>query len=412
MLQPRLLVLFSLLVGSFIASVPLMAAQASASLQWSPDRKTLYSANFWQGSVTRIDRGETGAAQARRELTLGKDIRRLALNPSAQTLLATDYLAGSVVIVDLANWSVLKTLEVGKRPFGAVYQAQHDRFWVALTEDAQLIAIEQGEIVARIDTAETPRGLALTEDGRLLVTHSMTGELSIYDVRSKQVLLLRTIKLAESDTDDEFESQGRPRLLDDIAISPDGEEAWLPHVLWNFDHEFQFGFVFVGQCFCLAQGVRFFQLFRLVGTDRDQRCFHLLVLPVVILLQQPLRRHCVDHHFLVQAQRNQAGNIIIVLGLIFRIIFPQIIFRGIQQLAALVEHLFQGAALFFHGHVCQRLVAKIFLQPLGELRRGDAVVADPGNRHLVVTAATADQPEAQCDKSQCQVPFHVSSFTR
>ena len=240
MLQPRLLVLFSLLVGSFIASVPLMAAQASASLQWSPDRKTLYSANFWQGSVTRIDRGETGAAQARRELTLGKDIRRLALNPSAQTLLATDYLAGSVVIVDLANWSVLKTLEVGKRPFGAVYQAQHDRFWVALTEDAQLIAIEQGEIVARIDTAETPRGLALTEDGRLLVTHSMTGELSIYDVRSKQVLLLRTIKLAESDTDDEFESQGRPRLLDDIAISPDGEEAWLPHVLWNFDHEFQF----------------------------------------------------------------------------------------------------------------------------------------------------------------------------
>ena len=76
--------------------------------------------------------GETGPRPVR-ELTLGKDIRRLALNPSAQTLLATDYLAGSVVIVDLANWSVLKTLEVGKRPFGAVYQTQHDRFgWRSL----------------------------------------------------------------------------------------------------------------------------------------------------------------------------------------------------------------------------------------------------------------------------------------
>lgn len=29
-------------------------------------------------------------------------------------------------------------------------------------------------------------------------------------------------------------------MLDDIAISPDEKEAWLPHVLWNFDHEFQF----------------------------------------------------------------------------------------------------------------------------------------------------------------------------
>jgi nitrate reductase cytochrome c-type subunit len=39
---------------------------------------------------------------------------------------------------------------------------------------------------------------------------------------------------------DEFVSQGNPRLLDDIEISPNGKEAWLPHVLWNFDHPFQF----------------------------------------------------------------------------------------------------------------------------------------------------------------------------
>lgn len=31
-----------------------------------------------------------------------------------------------------------------------------------------------------------------------------------------------------------------PRLLDGIALSPDGSEAWLPHVLWSFDHSFQF----------------------------------------------------------------------------------------------------------------------------------------------------------------------------
>ncbi len=30
------------------------------------------------------------------------------------------------------------------------------------------------------------------------------------------------------------------RVLDDIALSPDESEAWLPHLLWNFDHPFQF----------------------------------------------------------------------------------------------------------------------------------------------------------------------------
>ena len=29
-------------------------------------------------------------------------------------------------------------------------------------------------------------------------------------------------------------------MLDNIAISPDGKEAWLPHLLWSFGHDFQF----------------------------------------------------------------------------------------------------------------------------------------------------------------------------
>ena len=29
-------------------------------------------------------------------------------------------------------------------------------------------------------------------------------------------------------------------MLDRIAVSPDGKQAWLPHELWNFDHPFQF----------------------------------------------------------------------------------------------------------------------------------------------------------------------------
>lgn len=50
---------------------------------------------------------------------------------------------------------------------------------------------------------------------------------------------MRTISLPVTQDPNEFVSQGHPRLLDDIAVSPDETEAWLPHVLWNFDHLLQ-----------------------------------------------------------------------------------------------------------------------------------------------------------------------------
>ncbi len=211
-------------------------------MQWSADQRTIFSANLWQGSITRIDRSTSNIAQPRRELKVGQDIRRLALDSDGHVLLATDYLGDSIIIVDIEKWKIEKTLAVGRRPFAVVYQPARNRFWVTLSEDAQLIAIEKGKIVERVVTAETPRGLALTEDGRLLVSHAMTGEVSLFDVAQSDspTRLIKRIKLHEVQLPDEFASQGRPRLLDDIAISPDGAEAWLPHVLWNFDHEFQF----------------------------------------------------------------------------------------------------------------------------------------------------------------------------
>lgn len=49
------------------------------------------------------------------------------------------------------------------------------------------------------------------------------------------------IQLADSESDPvKTNPQGKPRLLDNIAISPDGRQAWLPHVLWSFGHDFQF----------------------------------------------------------------------------------------------------------------------------------------------------------------------------
>ncbi|MDH2431483.1 YncE family protein [Pokkaliibacter sp. MBI-7] len=219
------------------------AAQAAVSSSAFVLRNhQLFSANYEAGSVSKIDE-QTGALQA--EVALGKDIRSVALSDDdAALVLATDYVDDKVFLLSTNKLAVKQVIEVGHRPYAAVFDSVNKLFWVTLFEDHKLLAIDTaGQIVATTDTADTPRGLALLDDGRLLVSHAMTGEVSIYQTRQQkpgQLTLLKRIHLQETANPDETVSQGVPRLLDNIAISPEGDEAWLPHVLWNFDHSFQF----------------------------------------------------------------------------------------------------------------------------------------------------------------------------
>jgi len=239
-----ILVALAMLLASRAAYA--MPTDNSTSLVVSDNGRMMFSANLWHGSITRVIRDRNNQVLNVQEVPLGQDIRRIAFNRTKQELAATDYLAGELVLLDAQSLKTRKRLQVGKRPFAVVYQVQFDRYWVTLFEDHEILLIKDGRIQNRFSTAETPRGLALTQDGRLLVTHAMTGEVSIYDAtqaisqNQKSLSMLNRIQLATQQVEDEFVSQGLPRLLDNIAITPDGRYAWLPHVLWNFDHDFQF----------------------------------------------------------------------------------------------------------------------------------------------------------------------------
>ncbi len=229
--------LLALCLALFALAGAGLAAPQSGSLVSGDNGTKLFSANFDAGTVSWINR-ETGAREG--ELHIRGDLRRVALGADG-VLAVTDYEAGRVVFADWQKGKVLRAFDLGPRPFGVVYDAQNEIYWVTLFEGHQLAAVHPKKgVVHRVDTEETPRGLALLSDGRLLVTHSLVGKVSIYDTRSLPPVHLNTIALHESQEADEFASQGVPRVLDDIAVSPDETEAWLPHVLWNFDHLFQF----------------------------------------------------------------------------------------------------------------------------------------------------------------------------
>ncbi len=226
----------SLIALIFLVPTLSYSSQSSSALYLTKDNKYIYSANLDGGSVTKTD-AKTGKKIF--EKVLGKDIRRIAFNDDESVYGITDFMNNKVYFLD-SNNDVIKTIKTKNRPHAIIYDKKNKYFFVTIYEDNELLVIDDKtfEVLNTIKTDKTPRGLALTDDGRLLISHSMIGMVSIYDSRS--LARLKTITLHSTQNDDEFVSQGKPRLLDDIEIKPNGKEAWLPHVLWNFDHKFQF----------------------------------------------------------------------------------------------------------------------------------------------------------------------------
>ncbi len=234
------LIVLMLTNSAAAGTVPaLSATNKSNSLVLSTDGSHIISANMDVGSVSIISLDSGDIIKTR---TLGKDLRRLALDPVNNRLLVSDHLNDRLLLLNADDLSLIKQIPVGPRPFGVIFDPANQRYYATIFEGKQLLSLSNdGEITATIPTADTPRGLALTKDGRLLVSHSMTGQVSIYDTRGSKLSLNKIIQLTDSPGhNDKATPQGRPRLLDNIAISPDGSQAWLPHVLWSFGHNFQF----------------------------------------------------------------------------------------------------------------------------------------------------------------------------
>lgn len=231
------LVAVLLLIGALSVTTLTHAAQSTSSLIQNQDGSLLFSANANAGTLSRVP---LAAPDETKTVLVGKDLRTLALAAGEHRLAVSDYVGHALVLLDSETLKVRSRISLPYRPYGVLFDSAHNWFWVTLNESAQLWAITpDGQVAERHHTLPTPRGMALLSDGRLLITHSMTGQVSVWQTRPQRTQV-QVIDLAVEEHTDQFVSQGQPRLLDTIAISPDEEEVWLPHVLWNFDHPFQF----------------------------------------------------------------------------------------------------------------------------------------------------------------------------
>ena len=271
-------------------------ARTSAVAANPVDTTEVWVANRGNDSVSVID---TVAGLTISEIDVGVWPRSLAFTPDGATLFVANQRGnvevtkhfvtpfdgserrGTISVIDVASRTVVDTLEdVGTEPYGLViapngqwfavtgHRSDTVRFYSTTAPYAQLVDFQYdanfnflpaGKTVADIDTngdyvpdLTEPRALTIRSDNaRVYVTHSVSGFVSALDLtldgggNPTAAVLAATIDLNDYPFHpltnpvpvQTLDSQGLPRFLDDISLSPDGNHALVPHLLHNVNHD-------------------------------------------------------------------------------------------------------------------------------------------------------------------------------
>ncbi len=192
---------------------------------------------------------------------------------------------GTISVIDVASLSVQTTLaQVGTEPYGVALSPNGKWFAVSAMRTGTVTLYDaatfqqkaahqylrnMSDIPAPFTLADVdedrdgiadtgdPRGFTIRADGaRIYVTHFRSPYVSMLDVAVDANGLPTALTYSGKITTDDYapdpilnpvpvqvlRSQGQPRFLEDIALSPDGTRALIPHVLHNVNHDVNHAF--------------------------------------------------------------------------------------------------------------------------------------------------------------------------
>jgi YVTN family beta-propeller protein len=216
---------------------------------------------------------------------------------------------GTVSVIDVASLSVQTTLShVGVEPYG-VALAPNGRWFAVSGMRSGTLRLYDAQSLAQVGNLQylrdlshipapftmqdvdadrdgiadlgDPRGFTIRSDSqRIYVTHFKSPYVSRVDVALAPDGLPASVALgARISTDDypfdpllnpvpvrTLTSQGQPRFLEDIALSPDGSRALVPHVLHNVNHDVNHDF---GPLLAGAFANRVYPALTVVDTQND-----------------------------------------------------------------------------------------------------------------------------------------------
>ncbi|MGO0060575.1 c-type cytochrome [Brevibacillus fluminis] len=216
-------------------------AVESRSIVMKQDGSALITANIDVPTISIVD---PKTKKVTSEIPVGSEPRNVALSPDEKTAYVTAMRENAVYVVDLEKQKTVGKINVKEEPFAVLSSQDGSKLFVTAYRSNAVDVIDPAsyKLIKQIRVENEPRGLALTADGKeLFVSHFVHGAVSVIDTDSLAVK--KVIPLAETPapaSHDGKVSQGLPGMVENMTISPDGKQLWLPHILTNVNVPIQF----------------------------------------------------------------------------------------------------------------------------------------------------------------------------
>jgi len=231
--------------------LPLTANRPAASGNLAVENRTSAGDRLWVVNQDNdsVSVFETSTNTRVAEIPVGSAPRAVAIAPNGEVWV-TNKLSASISVIDPADLTVIRTINLpfASQPYGIAAAPTGGVMYVALEGTGRLLKLDAGDgtILDSLGIGPNPRHISVTGDGGLVyvsrfITPLLPGESTgtvqtsagvgaeIVVVNGPAMSLQDVITLRHSDKPD-FETQGRgiPNYLGAVAISPDGESAWVP----------------------------------------------------------------------------------------------------------------------------------------------------------------------------------------
>ena len=198
---------------------------SSSAVVVSPDGALVAAVNPDSDSITLVD---ALGLRLIKEIAVGDEPRTLAFTPDSRLVLVANRGSANVSVVAVDDFSRVANIPVGPMPYGVVTDGRRAFVTEFALGNVGIIDLARQTLVGRVKVAPFPAGLAFETDsqdghsreGRLLVTHFFSGQVSAIDVRTLTVTAVTST------------GEGT-NLSQSIAVSSDGMKAYLPQTHSN-----------------------------------------------------------------------------------------------------------------------------------------------------------------------------------
>ncbi len=212
------------------AAHPRTALAPAASSSVAGSGELVFNVNPDNGTVTATHRRgltkvwETRVGRGPRTLAVDADGRVWAAVQGADRLVGLDAAGAVHARVDVGH---------GRGPYGVAFVPGTNTGLATLQHSREVLRFDAatGAVLARRAVDGEPRGIAVATDGYAYVTRfrSVAGA-AVAKIDAATLETVATVELPTDATtvDDEDRARGRANYLNQVVVSPDGREAWLP----------------------------------------------------------------------------------------------------------------------------------------------------------------------------------------